>query len=411
MTKAHFHALTALLLCCAVLAGCSSVQPAPDAEPSALPSPAASTAELTPEPSASPTNSPSTAAPPEPSPTPEPTPEPEPTPAPTSWVLTDESPEEILALGQIPSLEHIDARACREYEALLALRELLPDCEIDWVYTLQGQDYPSDTEELTLRSTEGLEEAMACLPALRFVDLTGCQPDMAQMERLYERYPQVEFLWYVHFGREGLREWTVRSDITVFSTLWTGQETTRYTEEDYYPLLHFCRHLRALDLGHSDMADISEIGHLTEMQALILADNPRITDISPLANLHELRYVELFMCFDIEDFSCFYEMPKMMDMNLSYCHNLEDIGFIDNMPDFHNGWFRDTPIREDDVAPYLESRQDICFLVGGPVNPSSIAYGWRSISRGQAIRGAFAHWEDVAEFRSWDDISYTRRWS
>ena len=45
-------------------------------------------------------------------------------------------------------------------------------------------------------------------------------------------------------------------------------------------------------------------------------------------------------------------MPKMMDMNLSYCKNLEDISFIDNMPDFRNGWFRDTKVNLNTVKPY-----------------------------------------------------------
>ena len=410
MAKAHFHALTALLLCCAVLAGCSSVQPAPDAEPSALPSPAASTAELTPEPSASPTISPSTAASPEPSPTLDPVPTPEPTPGPTSWTLTDEGPDEILALGDIPSLQEVDASASREYDALLQLQALLPDCKIRWVYSLQGTDYPNDTEALVLDSTEGLEEAMVYLPALRSVDLTGCEPDMALMERLYDRYPEVDFLWYIHFGQEGRRQWTVRSDITCFSSLWTGDEYYRYTEEDYYPLLHFCKHLRALDLGHSDIKDVSEIGNLTELQALILADNPRITDISPLANLHELMYIELFLCRDIEDFSCFDFMPKMMDMNLSYCKNLEDISFIDNMPDFRNGWFRDTKVNLNTVKPYRDSRENVSFLVGSPNDPSSIAYGWRTSERSRAIRNALAHWQDVEEYRSWDDVSFSKPW-
>ena len=344
---------------------------------------------------------------PEPSPEPTPEPTPAPTPAPTEWDVLAEGPEEILALAQIPGLQRVNAMGSREYAALVQLQQLLPDCDVQWQVPLQGTNYPKDTEQLVLRSTEGLEEAMVGLPALRRVDLTACAPDQELMERLYDAYPQVDFLWYVHFGVELLRTWTVRSDITCFSTLWTGDESYRYTENDYYPLLRFCRHLRALDLGHSDICDVSLIGGLKELQVLILADNPRITDITSFANLENLRYLELFMCYNIQDFTCFYSMHKMEDMNLSYCRYLDFIDFLDGMPDFKRGWFRNTQISYEMIQPYKESREDVTFMLASPKEDlSSIIYGWRETDRCRAIRNAFSHWENVKEYRSWDDIEY-----
>ena len=347
-----------------------------------------------------------------PLPTPEPsaavTPEPTlpPSPPPTEWTVTKESAEEILALARIPGLRRIDAGGSREYAALLELRRLLPGCEIRWTVPLQDTEYPDDTTALVLSSTEGLEQAMAGLPELKTVDLRDCAPDLSLMERLYERYPEVDFLWRFTFGPEGRRQWTVSSDCSCFSSLWTGSESYRYTEEDYAPLLRFCRHLRALDLGHSDIGDLSLIGELSELQVLILADNPRITDISPLEKLHDLMYLELFLCCDIEDFSCLFSMPKMMDLNLSYCRNLEDISFIDSMPDFRSGWFRNSKVTWDMVRPYQESREGLRFVVGYPEDLSSIIGGWRDTKRSRAIRKAFLHWEEVEDFRAWDDVVY-----
>ena len=324
----------------------------------------------------------------------------------TEWIVTDESAVEILALAAYPALRRVEARGSREYGALLGLRALRPDMEVHWQVALQGKDYPDDTRELRLDSTEDLEEALVGLPCLESVDLTACRPEIELMDRLYDRFPQVEFLWIFTMGQEEHRQWEVRSDVTCFSSLWTGNERYRYTEEDYYPLLRFCRHLRALDLGHSDIADLSLIGELRELQVLILADNPRITDISPLANLHELVYLELFLDFDIEDFSCLYQMPKMMDLNLSYCENLDDVGFIDLMPDFQNGWFRNSKVTWDMVKPYWDSRPGIRLVTGCPEDYSSTVYGWRDTKRASAIRHAFAHWQEVEDFRSWDDIVF-----
>lgn len=354
-----------------------------------------------------PTAEPRLAATPDPTPAATPDPTPAPSPTPTEWSLNGESAEEILALAEIPTLRRVDAAGSAEYAALRELRRLLPDCKIRWTVPLQGEVYPDDAETLVLSSTEGLEQAMAGLPELKTVDLRSCEPEIGLMDRLYEDYPDVEFLWRFTFGQEGHKQWTVSSDCSCFSSLWTGSEAYRYTEEDYYPLLRFCRHLRALDLGHSDIGDVSLIGQLRELQVLILADNPRITDISPLENLHELMYLELFLCCDIEDFSCLFSMPKMMDLNLSYCRNLEDVSFIDSMPDFRSGWFRNSKVTWAMVKPYQDSRgQELRFVVGSPADLSSIYGGWRDTERSRAIRKAFLHWKEVEEFRSWDDVVY-----
>ena len=159
---------------------------------------------------------------PEPSPLATPEPSPLANPAPTEWTLTGESAEEILALAEIPTLRRIDAAGSAEYAALRELRRLLPDCEIRWTVPLQGEVYPDDAETLSLSSAEGLEQAMEGLPELKTVELRDFTPDFSLMDRLYEKYPEVDFLWSFTFGREGHKQWTVSSDCSCFSSLWTG---------------------------------------------------------------------------------------------------------------------------------------------------------------------------------------------
>ena len=336
-----------------------------------------------------------------PLPTPSPTPAPTPTP-PVSIVLRDESAAEIMALAKCGTLKSIDATASREYDALLRLSALLPDCEIRWLYEFQGELYPSDMEELTVTDPEGVSDALRFLPGLKKADMTACPLTTAEMEELSALRPDVNFLWTVRFG-----EWTVRSDITCFSTLRTGgEESHRYTSEELYPLLRFCRNLRALDLGHNALTDISLIGEMKELQVLILADNPKLADISSLASLDNLQYLELFLCWDITDFSALEKLTQMQDLNLSYCRNLADICFIDNMPDFENGWFRSTGVTQEQIVPYLESRPEITFVYGSPADISSVCCGWRSTERNTAIRRAFTNWRQVVEYHHWDDVEY-----
>lgn len=82
----------------------------------------------------------------------------QPTPEPTEAVIdADMTSEEILAMGQIKSLRSIDASASREYDALMQLRQLLPDCEIYWEVEYSGQVLGSDTEEITVTEIGGVK--------------------------------------------------------------------------------------------------------------------------------------------------------------------------------------------------------------------------------------------------------------
>lgn len=331
-----------------------------------------------------------------------PAPKESPAPLPTELVLGAEGAEEILSLASQTQLEYIDAGASREYDALIELSRLLPRCRIVWEYELDGQALSSEDESLILSSTDGLEEALLYLPGLKSVDLLGCDVSIEELDRFSALRPDIDFLCWLDFG-----SWRVRSDITCFSTLRTGSNH-RYTSEELYPLLRYCTGLRALDLGHNDLTDISLIGNMPELQVLILADNPRLCDISALAGLTELHYLELFLCKDIEDFSPLYELTKMQDMNLSYCRNLEDIGFIDNMPDFRMGWFRDTHVTREQANHYTELMPEVTIVRGSPADPSSVIYGWRSTERSRCIRHAFSNWDEVLEYRHWSDVEYMK---
>ena len=344
-----------------------------------------------------------TAAPPEPTPSPVPTlePTPEPTPEPTSVVLTDESAEEILALAELESLQTIDAAASREYDALLALQQLLPACRIEWRYELNGESYSSLCRELTLSSTEGLAEGLRYLPSVERVDLLGCEVPDEEKDALLELYPGVDFLWTVRFAR-----WTVRSDLVAFSTL-QNSESPRLSDEDFAPLFKYCRHLRALDLGHNALRDLRLLGTLRELQVLILADNPYIEDLSPLAGLSELRYLELFNCKSIKDFSCFRSLTKMEDLNICFQHALTDVSVFENMDKLKVCWFRFTGLSKEDQAAFAEAHPDANILFSGNFDHSSATGGgWRATDENVVVRTVFKNWRHVRSFNYYDEVTF-----
>lgn len=328
---------------------------------------------------------------------PAPAPTPEPTPAPTEYTITVESAEEIAALGEISTLRHIDATASREYEALAKLRAALPECEMDWVYELNGVEYPGDTEELTVETLDGLEDALKYLPDIRFVDMLACEVTTDDIDRYMEINPDADYLWWVKFGR-----WVVRSDIQIFSSMRTT-DNHYYTNEELYPLLHYCKKMRALDLGHNALTDLTDIGNMTDLQVLIIADNEYLTDLSPLKNLDKLYYLEMFLCINITDFSGLDGMVSMEDMNCRYCRYLDDPSFLANMPNLRMLYCANTGLGLREIAPY---RIEGCSYETASEDYSSVYHGWRATDRNIAIRHLFHHFEDVKEFISWDNIVY-----
>ena len=313
-------------------------------------------------------------------------------------VLSDESAEEILALAERSELRHIDAAASTEYDALLRLRELLPDCEIRWEYEFQGVRYPSDTTELKVTDLTGLEDALRYLPALTDVDLLEAGAKLEDLDRFDELRPDVFWLW--EFTFQGWQK--IRTDIRVYSSL-NGYQTSRSLDY-YYPIIKYCKHLRALDLGHNSITDITPIGELRELEVLILADN-FITDASPLAKLHELVFLELFMNYGIEDYSFLNELTKLKDLNLCYCRTLEHLDFLENMPELEFAMFKRTAVSPEEFAQWQERLPDArLVLADGDIESSGS--GWRLTGRNHQIRTAFTHWRDIVSYEHYNDWTF-----
>lgn len=334
---------------------------------------------------------------PAPEPTAEPSPSPSPSPEITQMSITNESAEEILALIDIPSLKSVDASASTQYEALLKLYEARPDCEVSWVYEFDGVEYPSTATELRAVNLDGLEDALRYLPELTYVDVIDSPATIDDMDRFYDIRPEIDYYW--SFKHDGF---VIRTDIQCYSSL-RDADYHRFTDEEMYPMLKYCKHLKALDLGHCDITDLSLIGNLSELQVLILADNPNLLDASPLAKLENLEYFEFFMNRNVEDYSFLNSLTKIKDINLCYCDNLGDLSFLENMPDFSFGLFKYSGISDEEIAKWQELYPD-SRLVNYDGNIHSCDSGWRDTERNAAIRRAFTLWQYVTDYPSYDSV-------
>ena len=314
---------------------------------------------------------------------------------PTEYRVTDESAEEILALAKRSGLKHIDAIGCTEYEALLKLRELLPECEIVWEVAFQGVSYPSDTETLAVTDLEGLEDALRALPALTRVDLLETKARLEDLERYRAIRPDVFYLW--EFWIDGR---LVRTDTRVYSSL-LGVEIRSRDIDYYYPVLAYCPYLKALDLGHNGITDVTLIGELQDLEVLILADN-RIADLSPLGKLSNLIYLELFLNKEAEDFSFLNHLTKLKDLNLCYCYQLDNLDFLESLPELCFLMVKRTAIPREEFDAWRERLPEVK-MVYYDGDPESTGSGWRMTGRSQMIRTAFACWQNIVRYDSYND--------
>ena len=330
---------------------------------------------------------------------------PSPTPEPLrELTLRGTGSEEVFALLEIPTLTYVDATASRCYAELAEVSRKMPDCVVDYTVDIGGVPVSSTQNSVVLEDIriepEALAEALYLLPRLQTADICALGYTNEEALRVVSACPDVKIVWQVHFAR-----WSVRSDITCFSTLCTFPIVYRYTNEDLAPLLLYCKDLVALDLGHNAISDLTPIGEMKGLKVLILGDNPTITDLSPLGNLSELEYLEFFMNDSVTDYACMERLNKMRDLCLGYCHGLRDISFVSAMPALEMAWFPGDGFSDEQQAEAQAACPNARFLFN-PSRVSSTSDGWRATERNVEIRRAFSNWTDVIAFRSWDDVEY-----
>ncbi|MBQ8093012.1 MAG: leucine-rich repeat domain-containing protein [Clostridia bacterium] len=166
-----------------------------------------------------------------------------------------------------------------------------------------------DLGENLVEDIQQLVQALDQMPNLTQVDMYNSKLNKENMAYLSERYPNITFGWTIHIW-----EHVIRTDQTAFSTLHGSSPNPPHTEKDF-DVLKYCKKLKALDLGHNWIDDISFLNDLPDLEVLILGRN-QIHDISPIANLHHLVYLELFSNH-IKDVSPLAGLTSLRDLNLS----------------------------------------------------------------------------------------------
>jgi hypothetical protein len=289
------------------------------------------------------------------------------------------------------------------YNALFSVRTNNPSVSVNCSYILYDALF-NDTDELIdlnniqISSPDQLCLALELFSGIKTVEMCNCGISDEIMQGLREEYPDIKFVWMIHF-----LNYTVRTDIQVFSTLATNLSRPG-NSQTLSPLFKYCTELRALDLGHMALTDISEIRNLKKLHTLILADN-RISDISPLADLKELVYIELFFN-RFADVSPLLELPNLEDLNLCYDRKMTNATLLTGCKKLKRLYISNSGLSADEIQTLKNGLPADCELNYTASN--AVHSGWRTTknARNTKIREAFKNWRKVKEYPTWDNIIY-----
>ena len=250
---------------------------------------------------------------------------------------------------------------------------------------------PADSEyvdlgELAVPYSEGdyarLDKFIESLPNLKKLDMFATDIRKPQIEHLAEKFPDIEFGWTmaipcVNNSNPGRNLHRIRTDATAFST-YHNSYCTLHTNEDL-SVLKYCKNLKALDLGHNNITDLTFLYDHPDLRVLILGRNNYITDITPIGSLVNLEYLELFSA-KVTDITPLLNCTKLLDLSL--CNNLiEDLSPLYEMKSLRRLWLwkynRNAPsaIVPKDIENKLREALPDCLI---NVNSDPSQGGWRN---------------------------------
>ena len=241
-----------------------------------------------------------------------------------------------------------------------------------------GAEYDTEAENIDMGDTKIQDlqvfyHFLEQFPNLKKVDMFNTPVRRSQIETMTAKFPEVEFGWTMQFA-----EHTVRTDVTAYSTLhWSKDQ--KHGNADI-SLVRYCKNLKALDIGHNAVTDLSFLYDLPDLRVLIIACN-RVKDITPIGSLKRLEYLELFTN-EIEDITPLTGLTNLMDLNIAFNY-IQDISPILTLKNLKRLWAGDMEClkwaEEQQFLSYQRDRLEAWnFWTDIPT-----LYGWRGDEDGK----------------------------
>lgn len=299
----------------------------------------------------------------------------------TELAVTDPILEQVeRGLGCLPNLQTLTLSGKLPDSAqIYALQQKFPNVRFCWSFSLYGKTVSTTDQTLsfagkTLKNLDALAAALPWFHDLETVDLCNCGISSPEIGALAEANPQVKFLWMVNIGSK-IR---IRTDATYLMPYQYGVTLTDADTAE----LKYCTDMLCLDLGHSQISDVSFLAYMPKLQYLTLGETP-VSDISPLAGLQELVFLELFLT-NVRDYSPLLSCPKLEDLNLSYAIP-GDISVLCQLKQVKHMHLKG--LWQDDWQQQLQDAlPDTAFVFAGTGDVSSTGDGWRKLENYYKMR-------------------------
>lgn len=352
--------------------------------------------------------------------------------------LTD---EDVAMLGYLKDLQSFDAEECQDYDQIMALMTLHPNCHVSYSVSMGSQQVSNDCTSLIIEDTPPGEvgQVLHYLPQIENITFLQEDLELDPLVELVEAYPNVAFDWRIDIYGVSVKASDSEIDFSgiplentekiamiaaVMPNLqkvimcdcgisnedmdalcrkfpdikfvWNvniGQFITLRTDVTYFmpvklgytvtdsdlEALKYCTEIICLDLGHMQITDCSFVANMPHMQYLILADT-KISDISPLANMKELKFLELFLS-NVTDYSPLLNCTALEDLNI--CYTQGDSAIIAQMTWLKRLWWTGSSMTYDQLLALIDALPDTQFERPGL---SSTGNGWRDGENYYAMR-------------------------
>ncbi len=240
-----------------------------------------------------------------------------------------------------------------------------------------------DAAGIQMTDRQELAEVIDRMPRLKEVRMFSSPMATEDMEWLFDRYyPDIFFGFTLHIGPH-----VIRTDQTAFSTLHLAGEMKgdeRHTSEELFPL-RMCTRLKALDLGHNYLTDLSLLNWLPDIEVLIISPNYGLEDISPVANCKNLVYLECFHT-PITDLSPLAGLTKLRDLNLTRDGMVPDLSPLYELPNLERFWWGHMDKIPNDQKKIMREKHKGCkfVMVYDPTDG-----GWRNHSHYKELHSFF----------------------
>lgn len=249
--------------------------------------------------------------------------------------------------------------------------------------------------QLSLEDLDTLRETVSQMPNLQKLILCNCGLSNETLQEFNESLPDIKVVWRLSLGCR----WSLRTDAVAFSVLIYAYDYPRMTSNDIQ-VLKYCTDLRALDLGHQAITDLSVLGdYLPELRLLILADNA-VSDLTPLTKMTHLHYLELFVN-RLSDITPLAELHELVDVNVSY-NAISDLTPLLYSPMMDRLWFEHTYAGEAAYYMLKQAYPNAKIVLYGA---GSVDQGWRTHERYYQMMDMWANNYYGDTFSKYDDLA------